>query len=87
MNTVDIKPVVDATTDLVRKTVQTMTDTNTRVLKDFTAFSDTMIKAQTDMMKSVPSNVFADLYTNVTKMQADALKQATAWSEKFHSTK
>jgi hypothetical protein len=87
MNTVDIKPVVEATTDLVRKTVQTVTDANTRVLKDFTAFGDTMIKMQTEMMKSVPGNVFADLYTNATKMQADALKQATAWGEKLQTTK
>jgi hypothetical protein len=87
MNTVDIKPVVEATTELVRKTVQTVTDANTRVLKDFTAFNDTMIKMQTEMMKSVPGNVFADMYTNVTKMQADAMKQATSWTEKLQSTK
>lgn len=87
MNTVDIKPVVEATTELVRKTVQTVTDANTRVLKDFTAFSDTMIKMQTEMMKSVPGNVFADMYTNVTKMQADAMKQTTAWTEKLQTTK
>ena len=87
MNTVDIKPVVDATTDLVRKTVQTVTDAHTRVLKDVTAFSDTMIKMQTEMMKSVPGNVFADIYTNATKMQADAMKQATAWTEKLQNTK
>ena len=84
MNTVDIKPVVDATTDLVRKTVQNVTDAQARAIKDFTAFNDAVIKAQTDMLKSIPGNVFADVYANAAKMQTEALMAATALGEKLH---
>lgn len=86
MTTVDIKPVVDATTDLVRKTVQNVTDAQARAVKDFTAFNDAVIKAQTDMLKSIPGNVFADVYANAAKMQTEALKAATAFGEKLHKT-
>ena len=87
MNTLDIKPMVDATTDLVRKTVQNVTEAQARAVKDFTAFNDTVIKAQADMMKAIPGNVFADMYSNVTKMQSDAMKAASTWTEKLYSAK
>lgn len=84
MNTVDIKPVIDATTDLVRKSVQNVTDAQARAVKDFTAFNDAVIKAQSEMLKSIPGNVFADMYANAAKMQTEALKAATAFGEKLH---
>jgi predicted nucleotide-binding protein (sugar kinase/HSP70/actin superfamily) len=87
MNNVDLKPIVDATTDLVRKTVQNVTDVQTRMVKDVVAFNDAVIKAQTEMMKAIPGNVFADVYTNAAKMQSDAMKTASTWTEKLHSTK
>lgn len=86
MNTVDIKPVVDATTDLVRKTVQNVTEAQTRAVKDFAAFNDAVIKAQTEMLKSIPGNVFADVYANAAKMQTEAMKAASTWTEKLHKT-
>ena len=86
MNTVDIKPVVDATTDLVRKTVQNVTDAQARAVKDFTAFNDAVIKAQTEMLKSIPGNVFADMYANTAKMQTEAVKAAAAFGEKLYKT-
>ncbi len=87
MNNLDLKPVVDATTDFVRKTVQNVTDVQTRKVKDAAAFNDAVLKAQTEMMKAIPGNVFADVYSNVAKMQSDTMKAASAWSEKLHNTK
>ena len=86
MNNLDLKPVVDATTDLVRKTVQNVTEAQTRAVKDFAAFNDAVIKAQTEILKSIPGNVFADVYANAAKMQTEALKAATALGEKLHKT-
>ena len=87
MNNLDLKPVVDATTDLVRKTVQNVTEAQTRAVKDITAFNDAVIKAQTEMLKAIPGNVFADVYANAAKMQAEAMKTASTWTEKFQATK
>lgn len=87
MNNLDLKPVVDATTDFVRKTVQNVTEAQARAVKDITAFNDAVLKAQAEMMKAIPGNMFADVYANATKMQSDAMKAASTWTEKLHSTK
>lgn len=87
MNAPDLKPIVDATTELTRKSVQTMTEMSTRVMKDVVAFGDTVAKTQADLFKNVPNNMFNDVYASVSKAQAEAVKTVTLWYDKFNSTK
>ncbi len=75
MNTFDIKTVADAAAELTRKTTQTMTEAGTKAWKDFYAFGDTVAKAQAETFKGLAQGQGYDvLYENMSKFQADALK-------------
>jgi len=75
MNNFDIKTVADAAAEFTRKTTMTMTEASTKAWKDFYAFSDTVAKAQADVIKSISSSHgYGEFYDAMTKFQADTVK-------------
>ena len=88
MSTTEFKNIAEAAAEFTRKTTQNMTEVSIKTWKDAIAFSDTLAKAQADAVKGyVPNYGYQEMTEMFTKMQGDAVKAFSGWTNMFNHGK
>jgi len=88
MSTTEFKNIAEAAADFTRKTTQNMTELSIKTWKDAVSFSDAIAKAQADVVKGyVPNHGYQEMTELFSKMQSDAIKTVSGWTNMFNHGK
>lgn len=80
-NTPEIREITDATFELGRKTVQTVSELNTRVLTDVVDYAEAVARAQSTWFTApTASNALTETWG---RMQSEMIKNYSTWSDYF----
>lgn len=80
-NTPEIKEITDATFELGRKTVQTVSELNTRVLTDVVDYAETVARANSTWFTApMSSNALTETWG---RMQSEMIKGYSTWTDYF----